>query len=163
VSTPKAGVQILPLQEDQIGPLAQLYQAATADYGVYFKPFSFDEETLGRILRERRNDLYFTVLCDGELAGLYMLRGFDQGYTVPSYGVWIAQAYSRRGLARATLEHAVATCRAHGCREMMLKVHPLNTRAKLLYERFGFTQTGVDTKNNNLVYKLSLFGGKKVC
>jgi ribosomal protein S18 acetylase RimI-like enzyme len=38
----------------------------------------------------------------------------------------------------------------------MLKVHPENGRAKSLYERFGFKQTGVDEKKNNLVYHLPL-------
>ena len=39
----------------------------------------------------------------------------------------------------------------------MFKVHPDNTIAKVLYERFGFQQAGIDPKNNNLIYYKDIF------
>jgi len=149
-------ITIEPLQPAHIAALIAAYTAAPPEYAAYFQPFAFDAHTLQRILEQRVNDLYFAVLWAGEPAGLSMLRGFDQGYTVPSYGVWIAPAFSRRGLGWATLVHAAETCRARGCRELMLKVHPLNTPAKHMYERFGFLKTGVDPRNENLIYRLNL-------
>jgi ribosomal protein S18 acetylase RimI-like enzyme len=146
-------IMIEPLQPCHLGALVAAHAAAPPGYSTYFQPFPFDEETLRRILEQRREDLYFAAIWAGQPAGLSMLRGLDQGYAVPAYGVWIAPAFSRRGLGRASLEHAAAACRARGCAQLMLKVHPLNTRAKLMYERFGFVQAGVDPHNQNLIYR----------
>ncbi|MEI7770626.1 MAG: GNAT family N-acetyltransferase [Chloroflexales bacterium] len=149
-------IMIEPLQPPHLSALVAAHAAAPPGYSAYFQPFPFDEATLRRILERRREDLYYGVIWAGQPAGLSMLRGFDQGYRVPSYGVWIAPAFSRRGLGRATLQHAVETCRARGCAQLMLKVHPLNTRARQMYERFGFVQAGVDPHNQNLIYRLTL-------
>ena len=147
---------IEPLQAAHITALVSAYAVAPPGYAKYFAPFPFETDSLHRILAERREDLYFVVLWDRAPVGIYMLRGFDQGYTIPSYGVWIAPDFSRRGLGWATLEHAVLICRTRGCKQLMLKVHPLNTLAKRLYEHFGFVQTAVDQHNDNLVYTLVL-------
>ncbi|NTV62222.1 MAG: GNAT family N-acetyltransferase [Oscillochloris sp.] len=149
-------ISIQPLTFDHLGPLVAAYAVAPAAYSAYFQPFSFDLPTLQAILAQRVADLYFLVRWADEPAGFFMLRGFDQGYRVPTYGVWIAPPFSRRGLGRETLHHAVRTCRARGCDELMLKVHPLNIRAMRMYERFGFTRAGVDPRNANLIYKLAL-------
>ena len=81
-----------------------------------------------------------------------MLRGFDEGYEIPSYGVWISKKYSAMGLSKLTLQHAVSICKINGIKKLLLKVHPENKRAKMIYENFGFTKESVDPKNNNLIY-----------
>src|SRR5579871_4653049 len=145
-------VTIVDLTTAHIGDLVRLYEEAPPDYSRYFHPFTFDSPTLMRLLASRQRDLYYVVLADGEVAGYYMLRGFDEGYRTPAYGVWISPLFSGHGLARATLEHAVTVCRQLGCKDVMLKVHPQNRRAKALYERFGFRQVGADSANQNFVY-----------
>lgn len=149
-------ISIVPLEPEHIPQLVALRAASPPGYDTYFTPFAFDAPTLARILAERRADRYLALLWDGQVAGLAMLRGFDAGYSVPSYGVWVAHALSGRGLARASLEHAIALCRELGCPELMLKVHPDNTRARRIYAAFGFAQTGVDPRNANLVLRLPL-------
>ncbi len=94
------------------------------------------------------------------LAGFYMLRGFDQGYRVPAYGVWIAPEYKNRGLAALTLAHAFTLCKLNGIKRMLLKVHPRNVKALRLYESMGFVRTGNDPKNGHFVYHRD-FHGKK--
>ena len=153
-------IAIEPLGLEHIGPLVAAYEASPPEYSAYFQPFRFDEATLRGVLERRRADLYFSALWGSEPAGISMLRGFDEGYAVPSYGVWVAAALSGRGLGRATLEHAVATCQNIGCAELMLKVHPLNARARRMYERFGFAQGGVDPRNAHLIYRLALGEGQ---
>lgn len=149
-------VQFRPLERAHIPPLVELYHSGNPEYSRYFHPFPIDAQSLERILLDKKLDLYFVVLVDGWEAGFYMLRGFDEGYIRPGYGVWIAERYSGRGLARASLEHAVGACRSVGCTEIMLKVHPGNARARNLYERFGFVPTDIDSTNHNLVYALAL-------
>lgn len=122
-----------------------------AEYMRYFTPFAFDRATVGRLLAETVRDVYLGVFCDGELAAFCMLRGWDEGYDVPSYGVIVSERFRGRGLGALTIELSKTVCRLRGARRLMLKVHPDNAAARGLYERAGFRQTGVDARNDNLV------------
>lgn len=149
-----AAVSICPLTKEHILCLINLYNSSSPDYSKYFTPFEFTEEIWHKILQNRRNDLYYVICYNNEVTGFSMLRGFDQGYQVPSFGVWIAQQWTGRGLATTALEHAITVCREYGCRKLMLKVHPEHHKARLLYESFGFHFVGIDSKNKNLVLEL---------
>lgn len=140
--------------------LSAMLVAAPAAYSRFFVPFAFDAPSVRAILRRAVKDIYFALRIQGDWAGFYMLRGFDQGYRIPAYGVWIAPAYRERGLAALTLAHAFAVCKLNGIGQLMLKVHPRNTRALKLYEGSGFVRTGLDERNGNFVY-LKKFAVKK--
>ena len=122
------------------------------DYIKYFDPFDFSEPTIKRILEQSIKDIYFGLFINNQLAGCYMLRGFDEGYKIPSYGVWIASKYSNSGLSTLTLFHAFSFCKLNKIKKLMLKVYPDNIVAKKLYESLGFHQTGIDTNGNKLIY-----------
>ena len=89
---------------------------------------------------------------EGALIAFFMLRGWDEGYAIPAYGVTVDQRFRDKGLGRLTLEMSKTICRLRGVQRLMLKVHPENHAAKHLYEAVGFVQTGVDPKNQNLIY-----------
>lgn len=144
------------LTEEHASTLFMLFKSAPSEYSKWFVPFKIEEVAIHSMLKRAERDRYEGMFLEGELAGFYMLRGFDEGFTVPSYGVWVAPQYSGLGLATQSLSHVIAACRANGVSELMLKVHPQNTVAKKLYESFGFEQSGVDPKNQNLVYKKDL-------
>lgn len=126
------------------------------DYLKYFTPFEFSSTSVENILRKMRLDKYFGLFVNNELVGFYMLRGFDEGHEIPSYGVWISSEYSNSGLSKLTLYHAFAFCKLNGIKTLMLKVHPENLVAKKLYESLGFNKTGFDEKNGNYIYHKNL-------
>ena len=145
-------LEIKELSSDQAKNLSKLLLFSDKAYTQYFIPFSFDEKTIKEILNRVTNDKYFGVFISKELAGFYMLRGFDEGFEIPSYGIWIAEKFSGLGLSKLTLQHAISYCKVNGIKRIMLKVHPENSIAKKTYEGYGFKQEGVDSKNNNLIY-----------
>lgn len=57
--------------------------------------------------------------------------------------VAVAPPMRRRGIARQLVDHALGEGRAQGVRRMLLEVRASNEPAVSLYERFGFTRTGV--------------------
>jgi RimJ/RimL family protein N-acetyltransferase len=122
----------------------------------YFTPFSFEEDSIKKIINNAVNDKYFGIFINDELIGFYMLRGFDEGFEVPSYGVWISDKFSGLGLSKLTLQHAITFCKINNIKKIMLKVHPENIIAKSIYEAFGFKQEGFDDNNSNLIYYKSL-------
>jgi len=115
-------------------------------------PFNFNYVTIKEILNKKKDDKFFGLFTDNSLIGFYMLRGFDEGFDIPSYGVWISKKYSAKGLSKLTLQHALSFCKINEIKKIILKVHPENKIAKMIYENFGFINEGIDPKNNNLIY-----------
>lgn len=153
MTPPNSGgpLAVRSLQSADAPVLARMLAEQPAEYMRHFTPFAFDTATIGRLLAERVADVYAGLFCDGELAAFYMLRGWDEGYDVPAYGVTVSERFRGRGLGALTIELSKTICRLRGARRLMLKVHPDNAAARGLYERAGFRQTGVDERNGNLV------------
>jgi RimJ/RimL family protein N-acetyltransferase len=139
------------LQPVDAADLSEMLSAQPSDYVQYFTPFDFDEATITQILQTRERDVYLGLYWASELAAFCMLRGWDEGYEVPAYGVIVSERFSGKGLGTLTIELARTICRLRGSPRLMLKVHPDNAVAKAMYERAGFRQTGMDTRNGNMV------------
>ncbi len=108
----------------------------------FFHPFAFDASTVRRQLQRAAKDVFFGVeiasASTQELAGFYMMRGLDEGYPNPMYGVFVSLPFCCKGLARLTLDHAISFCKLNHYEQILLKVDPRNVRAKKLYESCGF-------------------------
>ena len=149
-------LEIKLISTDFATELSDLLTSEVSDYLKHFIPFEFDQVTITSVLKNSIKDKFFGLFVNNKLVGFYMLRGFDQGYAVPSYGVYISHKFSGLGLAKLTLHHALSICRINKIEELMLKVHPDNIFAKKMYEDFGFNCTGKDKKNDNLIYKIKI-------
>ena len=150
------GFKILPLETKDAPQLSAMLCAQSSAYVRFFNPFSFDEDTIVNILTGRHQDVFMGIYWQDELAGFFMLRGLDEGYEVPSYGVLIAESYSGYGLTRLTLKMAKSICKLRRSPRIMLKVHPENTAAKSLFEEARFIQTGIDAASGHLVYHFDI-------
>ncbi|MCP4971776.1 MAG: GNAT family N-acetyltransferase [Arcobacter sp.] len=136
--------------------IRNLFEHENKNYFKYFHPFDFNENSIKNILKKTKLDQFFGIFINELLIGFYILRGFDEGYTIPSYGVMISQKFSKFGLGKLSLQHAISFCKINKVEKIMLKVHPKNLTAKRIYESFGFNQSGMDKKNNNLIYYKNL-------
>lgn len=149
-------LEINELTSDHASILSRKLLEENKNYIQHFIPFDFSEISMKEILNKKKTDKFFGLFLNKELIGFYMLRGFDQGYDVPSYGVWISSNYANRGLSKLTLYHAFSVCKLNKINTLMLKVHPENTIAKKLYEKLGFVKVGIDEKIGHLIYKKNL-------
>jgi hypothetical protein len=73
-----------------------------------------------------------------------MLRGWDEGYPVPSLGIAVRTSDHGRGLGRTMMEHLHVEARRRGATVVRLRVHPDNTKARRLYESLGYAYAGKD-------------------
>lgn len=128
-------VRLLPSDADS---LSALLTGDDREYGRHFIPFEADRESIEARLGAARDDRYWGIRFGDELAGFFMLRGFDEGYRRPSFGVYVSRAFSRRGLSKLALDHSMCWCLLNGIRSVMLKVHPENVHARKTYEKAGF-------------------------
>jgi ribosomal-protein-alanine N-acetyltransferase len=130
---------VAPADAEQLG---DLFAEFAADPGsAHFHPHPFTP-AMARRIAERDGivkDQYFVAMLDGRVAGYGMLRGWDEGYEIPSFGVGVAITDRGRGIGRRLLRYAISTARERGARTLMLKVHPSNVNARHIYETEGFT------------------------
>ncbi len=84
-----------------------------------------------------------------------MLRGWDAGYEVPSFGVLIDEKYRGGAFMRLTLDAAKLICRLSGAQRLMAKIHPDNVSPRGA-RRLGLHQTGVEEATGNIIYHLEL-------
>jgi len=155
-------LEMLPLKPSQSRMLALQLKQEDAEYIKYFQPFPFDSGEIRKRLVDARKDCYWGIFCGKKLAGIFMLRGMDDGYEIPSYGVYIPREWSGKGLSRLSLLFSISWCRVNGFKTLMLKVHPKNAIARKMYEDHGFLEVGVDPKNDNIIMHRSLAeGGRK--
>ena len=119
-----------------------------------FHPHSFTEEVAYKICTQRMRDWYAGVFLQQSrlrtMVAYVMLRGWDAGYEVPSFGLCVLPDYQRVGLGRLLLEYAVMVARFRGSPAVRLKVYPDNIRAVEMYRAYGF-QYNNDLENGQLV------------
>jgi len=154
--SPEAIAQFSSLTAAEVSTLADLLSRQRSDYIEHFHPFQFSPEAIAAQLFAAKADRFWSIRHQGQLAGLFMLRGFDEGFTRPSFGVFVAEEFSGRGLARAALAYAIQWCRGNGIRRMMLKVAPDNPAAHRVYSQAGFKNTGICKRTNHEIMELDL-------
>lgn len=102
----------------------------------YFRPHPMDEDEAQRRIDYRGSDYYVLAVCD-DVRGYGFLRWYV-GFERPSLGIAVLPRYQGTGLGRALMEVMHAEARRRECREVRLRVHPENARARGLYESLGY-------------------------
>ena len=146
---------VRPLLVEDAGAVSEMLRAQSPEYVRFFYAFSFDEGDIARMLAGRVKDVYMGLLWDGELAGFFMLRGWDEGYEVPAIGTFVAEKYRGRGLFRLTVELTRVICKLRGVPRVMSKAHPDNSPSRKAVA-MGFEQAGVDPATGNLIFYLEV-------
>jgi RimJ/RimL family protein N-acetyltransferase len=135
--------EIAELHPSDAQELLDLIAQQSDDYLRFTPNFRLSPQTLFAGLQNRQADRWWGFFRKGELVGFFMLRGLDEGYERPAFGVFVAQSASKAGLATRALAHALAWCEEEGIGSVMLKVHPANHHARKIYLREGFKETYV--------------------
>lgn len=120
-------------------PLAEFLRALEAAGDARgFRPHPFTREEIARLARRQGKDVY-CLLVEGDRVVAYgMLRGWDEGYEVPSLGIAVHPDVRRRGVGRAMMEHLHGAARERGAARVRLRVLADNLPALSLYERMGY-------------------------
>lgn len=121
-------------------PLAEFFRALRrAGDDRYFHPHPFTDEEAKRLAQYLGKDLHYVLVEDDEVLGYGMLRGWDEGYEVPSLGIVIHPAVRGMGLGKLFMHFLHAAARRRGASKVRLKVYPDNTNAVALYKGLGYT------------------------
>ncbi len=107
----------------------------------YFHPFPLSRESAYAIAWTSHKDRYYVVSVSSRVRGLCMLRGWDEGYSIPSYGVLLDRRIQGYGLGRSVTKFAISEAKRLGCERLRLSVHASHLAARRLYEVLGFVET----------------------
>lgn len=86
-------------------------------------------------------DEYLVVQAgrQGPIIAYGMLRGWGEGFTVPSLGIAVDQQWRGLGLGRRLVEQLHAIAFRRGAPAVRLKVYQSNAAAVALYRSLGYT------------------------
>ena len=107
-----------------------------------FNPFPMTEETARKIALAPRRDHYYGAFLAARIVGLSMLRGWNEGYSVPSFGIIVDHSFHNRGIGARMTEFTVEEARKLGCARVRLTVYASNHAAVRIYAAKGFVECG---------------------
>ena len=120
-------------------PLAQFFcDLSSAGDTRQFHPHEFTDAEAHRRSCYVGNDLYYVAIAGGRILAYGMLRGWDEGFTVPSLGIALHPVSRGTGLARTFMHFLHSAAMLRGAPKVRLKVYPDNVKAVHLYESLGY-------------------------
>jgi ribosomal protein S18 acetylase RimI-like enzyme len=105
-----------------------------------FNPFRLTAEMARTIAQVPRRDHYYGAFLGDRMVGFSMLRGWDEGYSVPSFGILIDRDFQGRGYGSRMILFTVREARRLGCQRVRLTVYSSNFKAFQLYVSHGFVE-----------------------
>jgi [ribosomal protein S18]-alanine N-acetyltransferase len=136
------GIVIRRVSSTDARALGDFFTAIAADDETvrFFHPHPFTREFAGELCRRAATcqDRYYVACYQDRVIAYMMLRGWDEGYAVPSFGVCTHPALRDVGLGQALLAHAVEESRSAVAPQLRLTVFKCNERAVHVYRKFGF-------------------------
>ncbi len=107
----------------------------------WFHPFPLDEASARSIAHATGRDRFLVAIEDEEVIALGMLRGWDEGFDIPSLGIAVGPQAQGRGVGRTMMLRLHDEARRAESRRIRLTVDRANTRAVALYETLGYVFT----------------------
>lgn len=155
-----AAATIARLRPADAGALTEFFvRNDVAEVTRHFHPFELDARSARVIARDPGRDRFFGAWLDDRIVGLAMLRGWNEGYEVPTLGYVVDVAHRGRGIGRRLGEHACAQALALGCRRVRLSVYADNAGSVRLATALGFRERSrglVAAGRDRIVMELAL-------
>lgn len=115
----------------------------------FFHPHPLTAEEAQKRAAYQGRDFYCVLVLDAEIVGYGMLRGWDEGYEIPSIGVVVDPAVKGRGYGRSLMKFLRAEARARGANRLRATVNPDNIKMVAYCRAQGYVFQG--TENGRLV------------
>lgn len=127
------------LDADRLGRFFELLEA-DSETTRYFHPHPLTRAFAAHLCARQATclDRYYLMQYHERIVAYSMLRGWDEGYDIPSFGGCTHPELRGTGLGHLLLAHAIAESRNAGARKLRLTVYKENTRGVHIYRKYGF-------------------------
>ena len=142
----------LPIEFRQFSPawraaLAIFFRALEENGDAqHFHPHPFSEDFLDKLCKYQGKDLYYIAVERNNVLAYGLLRGWDEGYAVPSLGIALHPSVRGLGLGKAFMHFLHVAARRKGALRIRLKVYPSNSQAIELYKSLGYSFQGIENE-----------------
>ena len=152
-------VQVLNSKENvslkDLNILSELIFSENKEYLMYFTPFTNKKNFIDSILRSTK-DMYFIIKVDQSIVGYISLRGLDDGYPNPRFGIFISKEFSNKGIGNFASKKIIKLCKDKFDYQFIdLKVDPNNKSAINLYHALGFKLKEKSEPENLMILELN--------
>ena len=143
-----AGAACQPFAPRWVAGVADLLAAlVAAGEERVFRPHPFDPTTLGRLaVAVPAGDEYHVAVARSRVVAYGMLRGWAEGFAVPSLGLAVHPQARGAGVARRMMAHLHSVARRRGATSVRLTVVRGNRPALALYESLGYRLSALDER-----------------
>ena len=124
---------------------------AAAGDAVFFHPHKGDVRTLRVIAEHPGEDVYLLFLSEDEVLAYGLLRGWSEGYAIPSLGIAVHPRARGGGLGHLMMEYLETTARRRYAPAVRLRVHKDNEHALAMYQRRGYVMHPDEIQTHLLV------------
>jgi ribosomal protein S18 acetylase RimI-like enzyme len=137
-------MNISELQYKYADSLVDFYDRNQFDF---FKPHEFNNETIRDILISKNHDMYYVVTLHDNVIAYGVLRGMDEGYSIPSLGIAIDKNYQGLGIGRLFMGFLEMSCKLKGYKSIRLRVIKENLKAIKFYKDLGYDLSYYDKEH----------------
>lgn len=103
-----------------------------------FHPFPLTSQTAQHISHSCHQDKYYIGILGEKILGLGMLRGWDAGYDIPSFGLFVDYRYQGMGFGRQIMKFVISEAGQFDCSKIRASAYLDNVRTLRLHARFDF-------------------------
>ena len=111
---------------------------------VHFQPHPFTAEYVATLVRYSGDDLFYLLTEADRILAYGMLRGWDEGFEIPSLGIAVHPAARGSGLGRLMMMFLHAAAKRRNCSSVRLRVAVENKTAATMYESLGYRFTQLE-------------------
>lgn len=113
----------------------------------FFHPHKFNVSKAYNVCVHPGDDIYLGGWLDDELVCYGMLRGWNEGYEIPSLGIYISSKHRGLGLSTWFMKELHEYAKAKGAKKIRLTVAKDNEIAIKLYQKLGYILEEKDITN----------------
>ena len=133
-----ASLAIEPLTEANVEELIEMLSHVDATHFAHAT-----RDSAERFLKETE-DVHVLGRTGDEVVAFGMLRGWREGFAIPSLGIAVRADREGSGFGRAMMEALHGLARSRGAPSVRLRVHAENHHARRLYESVGYREAGIE-------------------
>jgi ribosomal-protein-alanine N-acetyltransferase len=104
----------------------------------WFHPHSFTAQDAERICAYQGDDMFFAACMGPRIVGYGLLRGWDEGFVVPSLGIIVRRGARGQGIGSDFMHFLHSEARSRGAKRIRLKVYKANRIAIAMYRALGY-------------------------
>lgn len=132
-------LEILRLTPAQVPALESFFSALVkAGDERFFHPHPLTPEYAKIVTSQKGKDLYYGAISGDTVLAYGMLRGWDEGFAVPSLGIAIHPLYRGFSLGKNVMHFLHLAAILRGATRVRLTVDPSNAGAIGLYRSLGY-------------------------